>query len=272
MGAARHHAWPALIGLAILAAGCSKPAGTNSTPPGPSEAASECPGNADWLDKTAKLEIEEPVNPSKPTDVFECGFYQRSWEGFLLAMRPDPANGKRPAFLGYATYRSIFGGQVSKNFAAGPLGLAIRTPEEAGPIFDGGIIQANSDVVVDQNGNPILYSIEIDPVFAKFITDNQLNNQLHLKDPATHPDLPPGALEIKASWEIVENPKDFDGYLTTQASVPASIADTAHPGKVKIDPTAPISRCARPPIASRTLCAKQRMPPVTQASIRIDNH
>lgn len=216
------------VGLCIAGAlamtSCKK-----AQPPKPGDTAENCAADEAWIDKSPKL---DPSEPKEPTD--ECAFYQRAWQAYLLAMRPDSAG--KAAFLGstYKEYTALFPGAVAKNFAPGALGLAVRTPEEAGPDFEPGIIQARSDAVIDGNGNPLFYSIEVDPVFTKFIIDNKLNDKAVLTNlGSADPVIQSGSLEIKASWQIVDDPAKFKDYLVMDAKVPRLVQKG---DKVGIDP------------------------------------
>jgi hypothetical protein len=193
---------------------------------------SECPADKAWVDSAEKFDSTEP---SEKTE--ECPFYQRAWAAFLHVTR-EGTNNSAPVFLQeYETFRSLFLKQKAARLnGESVMILSIRTPENPTPVFDGGIDQARSSAVIDRNGNPIFYSIEIDPVFSDFIRKNKLDDKKVVRS-AFDADIENGSIEIKSAWQIVEDEAAYKNYITTKAMVPALKQDG---DQVHSDPSAPM--------------------------------
>lgn len=160
-----------------------------------------------WFDRPEAFDGSEVANP-----LDECEFYQRSWAAFLHVTRPDAAG--RPAFLGFTSYRALFQGQALHRTPP-------PRPEPSGLEIDGGIDQAMSAPVIDGNGNPLFYSIALDPVFTDFVRSYRLNRVETLMDARLQPDFPDGAMELKAAWQVVPPGTTPDGrFLVAETSIP----------------------------------------------------
>lgn len=162
-----------------------------------------------------------------PAQENDCAFYNLSWQSFLFATRNvSSKSGNKPAFLAYEPFEQVFGIQATPTFSK----LALNDPSDSHepPILNGGFRQAGemAAILVDQNHNPIFYSIHINQTFADFVRThklNQLSNLLKLPGAGGIPadlEFPPGALELKAAWKIVEAHENPDDYYTMQARVP----------------------------------------------------
>lgn len=148
-----------------------------------------------------------PATPIIPATHNDCGFYNWAWQSFLYATQADIA--QRPAFLGYEPMESVFGLKAVTG-------------------LNGGFRQAGDDraILVDQNHNPVFYSVHINSVFADFVRDKGLNQLPLLLKNAEAGGLPkdlqfpPGALELKAAWRVLEPGETATDYFTFTTRVP----------------------------------------------------
>lgn len=166
-----------------------------------------CLSESAWFDRPDVFDSSEAADP-----LDECAFYQRAWAAFLHVTRPD-AEG-RPAFLGFTSYRALFQEQVLRRTPP-------PRPAAGGLEIDGGIDQALSAPVIDGNGNPLFYSIALDPMFTDFVRSYRLNRVEKLMDARLQPDFPDGAMELKAAWQVVPPGTTPGGqFLVTGTSIP----------------------------------------------------
>lgn len=157
---------------------------------------------------------EPPSGRILPATNNDCGFYNQAWQSFLYASRPAQVN-QRPAFLELESYESVFGLKSAQTTS--PL-----------PLLNAGIRQAGDPhaVLVDQNHNPLYFSVYLNQTFADFVRKNQLNRLEALINPPekggvpTDLEFPPGSVELKAAWKIVEPGEDSSDYFTIRARVP----------------------------------------------------
>jgi hypothetical protein len=188
----------------------------------------------------------KPFDPAKfpGSSATNCDFHQWAWQTFLyLTQKVD---GKL-RFTTFPTDRDLFN---PKNLTAKPKILAAlmaRKPsrmqlrvrslkDEKSSLNDADkIAQAGGGgVLVDQNGNPVFYSVNFDPVFYDFVQKNgYYDYDTYIKaDPTTN--FPLGAMELKASWRIVNKGDDTTGVYTTEADVPVLQQDDK--GNVSVVP------------------------------------
>lgn len=151
-----------------------------------------------------------------PTDN-ECAFYNWAVQSYLFATQPLGSS-KLPRFLTFESVESVFN-------------LKSTPPETNGkhlPVLNAGFRQAGSKsaILVDQNHNPVFYSIYINSIYAKFVREqglNQLDNLLGAPEAGGLPgdlEFPPGSLELKAAWKVIEPGEDHGDYFTMLARVP----------------------------------------------------
>lgn len=214
--------------------------------------AEDCPvSNADKF-----LPIGSPTPPPgnglpAPPTGNDCAFYNWAWEAFLHVTQPD--NAGHPAFVNYPSIEAAFPKVFpSVTSPASPMTLSVRNIEpmlnestrsrrrlatsnagDPAPVLTDGVMQASQGgpgaVAVDQNGNPIFYSIRLNSDFAGFIKANGLDEvDRLLADPSNQAtavpaelEIRPGAMELKSSWMIVEGPLDrYSNYIVIPAKVP----------------------------------------------------
>jgi hypothetical protein len=202
------------IGLVALSTACSDVTKPDFTPV---EVDGEeiCEASQDWLPNTPTLPQFLPV----PHPAGECPFYRSGWQNFLVAMQPNPQG--VPALVNYPVIDQVF--QHAKTH---PMNRA----------FLGDIKQAGGrQILIDGNGNPLYYAIQVNQAFADFIHENRLETSAALQaypdDPRTaNLVFPPGVVEFKSAWQVVEgSPAEIADqtatYVTMTTTVPTLTQD-----------------------------------------------
>ncbi|MBB4587944.1 hypothetical protein GGE50_003848 [Rhizobium leguminosarum] len=208
--------------------------------------------------------------PTPPVDN-DCGFYNASWHEFLYVTQAGKIGETDPAFLGMPGVRDVFPTAYSAQVSADTLGrsslsfdVQVRNPEpildtdkrelKKSTTIDDGFTQAQKvgigSVLVDINGNPIFYSVNVNETFKDFVESNKLNDIPRLFLPAndeaavpTDLEFRPGSVELKASWMIVEGTAvDYSSYIVVDGHVPALKKITDPQGKetLAIDSSRPL--------------------------------
>jgi hypothetical protein len=178
-----------------------------------------CASSMDWLPQTPPVSMYLP----QPHPDSECPFYRGAWQNFLIALQPtsttDPSG--KPAILSYPNVDSVF--------------LA-KIPHQANRSFLGDIKQAGGrQILIDQNGNTLFYGIHVNPAFADFIKNNQLQTADQLKaypsdDVKKNLQFPAGVAEYKTAWQVVEGDaaavaEQTSNYIWTETTVPTLSRD-----------------------------------------------
>jgi hypothetical protein len=194
-------------------------------------AQSSCPVPSDWLPTTPLPTNDTP--PPHPAP--DCPFYRDAWQNFLYVMQPS-SDGAPRFITSYATIADLFGPDAAPQFAkqrTGFLSLAPRiaefpnekllhTPGDP-PGIDAGVNQAGPlrGLLIDQNGNPIFYAIQVNGVYSDFIKEKGLKTKAALL--SADPDkieFGEGAVELKSAWQIVTPTTRRSDYFVTKALVP----------------------------------------------------
>lgn len=224
----------------VIAFGVSLRCGIAQTPP----AACEAPDA--WFPSTQT----KPFNPASfPGDsATNCDFHQWAWQTFLWLTQDVKGRLRFTTFPGEAdlfnpadfTREPMLLAELMKQ-PRPRMQLRVRAVKDKKSSLKNAdsIAQAGGGgVLVDQNGFPVFYSVHFDPVFYEFVRKNGYYKfDTYVKaDPATS--FPPGAMEIKASWRIVQPGEDTSKVYTTDADVPFLQQDaqgnvTAIPGKTR---------------------------------------
>src|SRR5262249_25154620 len=93
----------------------------------------------------------------------------------------------------------------------------------------GDIKQAGGrQILIDQNGNTLYYGIQVNKAFSDFIHTYRLETAANLlASPDMSPTLtfPPGLVEFKDAWQVVENDSDTDGFISMRTTVPTISQD-----------------------------------------------
>jgi hypothetical protein len=200
--------------------------------------AEECPASKDWFSVHGA-----PVPPnSEPKRGNDCAFYQRAWQTFLYVT--DNVNGA-PRLLSFKTYGEVFGVDPK----VGPLGvvadakertlvLAPRLIKTAQATDAEDVFQAGSKaMLLDTAGRPIFYNIFMNPAFVDFVKKKGYNQLKKLLAAPAQEELPIGAVEFKAAWQIADEANPPKDRIVLPAQVPWLI--DAGDGKLKVDTTRP---------------------------------
>lgn len=235
-----------LIGLSAWAlsmtalVGCNDPFKPDTT----DHSLEDCAASEEWLldsggayTQTPPLEMFKPL----PHPTTECPFYRGGWQNFLIATQPDSTG--KPAL-------------VTDQF---PAADAIFSPKNAptGTLsYLGDVKQAGlRETLIDQNGNTLYYSIQVNRAFADFIKQNGLTTSKAIQAyPTTNPNLffPPGVAEYKAAWQLVEGDQTAiddatKNYISFKTTIPTLRQTTDANGNKQIieDRTVPIPATVR---------------------------
>ena len=191
--------------------------------------AQDCPAPANWFPH----EVTPKPDPNTfPVDsATDCDFHQWAWQTFLYITQNIAGT---PRFLFYPTDTDLFPTEVESkpmSFAtlntrttAPALRLKVRATkakmggvaEDAGSIFQAG----TGGILVAQDGNPLFYSVHLDPVFYEFVESHGYDVYKTYTNANPNTVFPPGSLELKASWRIVPDKSPQSASFTTRAKVP----------------------------------------------------
>ncbi len=235
-----------LIGLSAWAfaltafLGCNDPFKPDTT----DHSLEDCAASDEWLldsggsyTQTPAVEMFKPL----PHPTTECPFYRGGWQNFLIATQPDSTG--KPALVtsAFPTADDVFTPKVAPTSKLSYLG----------DIKQAGL----RETLIDQNGNTLYYSIEVNPAFADFIKQNGLTTSKAIQAyPTTNPNLffPAGVAEFKAAWQLVEGDQATidaatQNYISMQTTIPTIRQSTDNNGnKVLIeDRTVPINATVR---------------------------
>jgi hypothetical protein len=205
------------FGLAALV-GCNDPSGIDST----DHSLEDCASSREWILSstgdyvpTPELEMFKPL----PHPTTECPFYRGGWQNFLRATQPDATGTPALVTSAYPTIDDVFQSKVAHTGARSYLGDI----KQAG----------QREILIDQNGNTLYYSIQVNPAYADFIHLNHLETSKAIQaypnstDPAMkNLFFPAGVAEFKAAWQVVEGAdqaaidEQTKDYISFKTSVP----------------------------------------------------
>jgi hypothetical protein len=239
-----------------------------SAPAVAEDAEDDCAADPAWLDPMAPLQLfQNDAPPRHPAP--DCPFYQAAWQVFLYATRPVALDDGStvPRFLAssdFFTIEQVFGEANRHNFAKKSgdvvLSLAAKSLQRANasnvptePPIGAGVSQAITvSPSVDQNGNPLYYAIHFNGVMKDFFskpipakpTINLLSPtalQAAQQEPefSTTLEFPPGSIELKSAWQIVDETQPPEGYFIVKASLPVlqiRTDPTTHETSLVVDP------------------------------------
>jgi len=191
-----HYARICLLGF-LAVGSCNDPFGFD---PSPMEGPESCPASVEWLPTTPPLEMFKPLAHPET----ECPFYRGGWQNFLVATQPDATG--RPALFGYPTIDVVF--QSAR-------------PHPAHRALLGDIRQAGGrQILIDQNGNSLYYGIHVNQAYADFIAAHGLRTKDAIQNADPTLFFPPGVVEFKSAWQIVEDSTPADDFITATVTVP----------------------------------------------------
>jgi hypothetical protein len=212
-----------LGGISALA-GCNdpthfdaSPATTDMVPPPPEEI---CPAHPEWLPNTPEFQTDaKSFYKPAPHPETECPFYSAAWQNFLFATQPLSDTDGTPAIKTYPTIDDIFTKvQALPANVLAPAGMPRGTPLRS---WLGDIKQAGErQVAIDQNGHTLYFGIHTNQIFADFIKEQGLTTAKAVQEADPNLFFPPGMAEFKSAWQRIDDPKDADGFITTDAYVP----------------------------------------------------
>jgi hypothetical protein len=192
----------AVVVVVVAVAACSDPFKFDSSKP------EVCAASREWLPQTPPLPQFQPL----PHPETECPFYRGGWQNFLVATQPGASHA--PAFLSWPTIDTVF--QSSK-------------PHPAGRSVLGDIKQAGGrQILIDQNGNPIVYGIHVNQAYSDFITLNNLRTKGAIQNASPRLFFPAGVVELKSAWQIVEAGEPSEDYITVTTTIPTLSMDASH--------------------------------------------
>ena len=210
-------------------------------------ASAQCPAPASWFPSSQT----KPFDPASfPADASNCDFHQWAWQTFLWLTQDV---GGKLRFTTFPSETELFD---PKNPLKKPQKLAALMAKKRPPMIlrvraekskEGGVVNdisavgqaGGGGILVDQKGHPVYYSVNFDPVFYEFVQSNQYYDyDKYIAAPPTT-NFPLGAIELKASWRIVEpgDPSTANSYVT-DALVPVLKQDPTT-RTVTIDTTKP---------------------------------
>lgn len=171
----------------------------------------------------------ERTNDAAFSSSSNCEFHQWAWQNFLWLTQE--VNGE-PRFMSFASPESLIGQER-------PGLLPRMAKSNSSESFDE-FLQAGTDgVFVAHNGRSVYYSQYLDKTFVGFVEKNNLTDPSVLQNLVkTDPTISfpientAGAMELKASWMIVEPGDDVSDMFTTQTQIAKLVNQN---GKIVID-------------------------------------
>ncbi len=184
---------------------------------------------APCLAKKAWFPHDQTKRPNDGANfVINCDFHQWSWQMFLWLTQVTGPNGKLrfETMPNFADVKALADG--GSNDSPPPDGsLRFDLFEQAG----------SEELLIDQNGHSVYYSMYVNERFFEFIKKNGYANPAKFYAAPADQSWPlkygVGALEVKASWKIVPADEDTDGMYTRSAQVRRLIEKDGH---IVVDP------------------------------------
>jgi hypothetical protein len=237
----RHTLIATLAIAAVGVAGAFNNVAGAATPP-PARGCPQ-PGWSEGLNNYLAPNAAFPTQDTKNIPTPDCNFHQWSWEAFVwaTALVSDPGSGTVvPRFMTLATPADL----LSKDENAGepklrPLTLAARSETFQGSTGftegAGAIVEADGNMLVDQNGNPVYASVHMNKSYFDTAKKNLIATGGYQSQPADS-SFSVGAAVFKATWLRIDGgQKQPAGTYTTQAQVPV-LETKVTPGLVTIQP------------------------------------
>ena len=151
----------------------------------------------------------EPDNENFKSDTI-CEFNVWSWQMFLwLTQEVGEGKTKQPRFLTFKSPYDVLNIESRE----------VLKPSTGHDPFDE-VVQAGPDgILVDQNNNVVYYSQYLNNDYIKFINTNNLTDPKAVQAFDAKATFPISALELKASWRIVEKGENTNDVFTMQHEV-----------------------------------------------------
>lgn len=186
-----------------------------------------CPAPKEWFNGKP---VPLPDPAAFPVNAGNCDFHLWSWQTFLWLMEPDNRSG-RLRFETLISPDTLYPAPPA-DITPGALLPGLKLRGGQGP---DDYLQAGSDgLLVDRNGRIVYYSIHVNDIFRKFMTENALNSAPGILALDPHKPFPVGTLSLKAAWKIVGPGDNPAAFYSRKASVnPLIMKD----GRLIIDPS-----------------------------------
>jgi len=187
----------------------------------------DCLADSSWFPHNST----ERTNDATFASSSNCEFHQWAWQNFLWLTQD--VNGE-PRFMSFVSPESLIGQDR-------PGMLPRMAKSDTTESFDE-FLQAGTDgIFVAHNGRSVYYSQYLDETFVGFVESNNLTDPTTLRnlvksDPSTSFPVvnTTGAMELKASWVIVEPGDNVSDMFTTQTQVAKLVNKN---GTIAIDTT-----------------------------------
>lgn len=176
----------------------------------------QCPLGQGFLDPT------QPEKPDNKNFVLEtnCDFHQWSWQEFLWLTSDNPETGE-PHFLSFTPPSALVDNGATSAF------LPRNAKTIPGATVDEFLQAGPNGLLIDPKGNAIYYSQHLNPTYVDFLKNNFFGDKNAfdykkvLEKLKSDPNIafPDDAMELKISWQIVEDGMDTSTYFTMPATV-----------------------------------------------------
>jgi hypothetical protein len=232
----------------------------------------QCPADKAWF--AASGTPKPPTSEPKRGD--DCAFYQRAWQTFLYV---TATTGGKPRFLKYSSFAQVFGPDTKIGLLPDPapshMVLAPRLKKHGQAadtcVGEGDVTQAGSEtILLDQKGHPIFYNIIMNPEFEAFVRAQQFNKLATLKVAKPALELPVGAVELKAAWQIVDGASPPPDRIIAQADVPRLFVNNQ--GQLTVDKNAGVHTVTVALIALHVVMRTKGHPEMIWATFEYDRN
>ena len=169
----------------------------------------------DFSDKFVYMFIN--VATQAPFDVY-------SWQAFTSLNWSDtgrPVPAKNSDWRGFSRSSQVFGNDPVADYCGKIVNSAV--------VVTAATRQADGNVLIDQNGNFVVYETRLNPAAERYILDESLNTQAGQiargDRPVSFPqgrlgtEATPASVLIKTSWQILPPDADTTGYITTDGVI-----------------------------------------------------
>ncbi len=209
--------WLPVMLSATLHAHAGENSTTSSTP-----SDTHCKADASWFPHS-----QTPIPDGRDFDgKTNCEFHRWAWQTFLWLTQKDK-NGE-PVFVNMQSPYDVLGMEDRESLQ--PVLNKSQTPHSMDEYLQAG----TEGIMIDQNGRAIYYNQYLNDEFVTFINEKKLTDPQSVQklDPET--EFPVDAIELKASWKIVEEGEDASDFFTMKSSVYKLVNKN---GKIIVDNT-----------------------------------
>lgn len=153
------------------------------------------------------------ANPNAPPPKDPADHNPRVWETFVDAL--DLYGVPDKTLASYQAKTNTVGGKV--------LRLSAKNVHFRGGDLE--FLEATGYPLIDKNLNFVVYEVRINPIEAEYVTSHGLNTyngqKKFFQNPKNKVSFPPGSIEIKAAWRLLDATKgdDLSKFYTRKASI-----------------------------------------------------